>query len=96
MIYQSDELTITRLDGDIAELNFYLQGEFVNKFDNATVTSLTAGLDALEAESGIKGLLVTSGKPVFIVGADITEFGKPPVMPWLGLFPPAFCPPAWK
>lgn len=74
MIYQSDQLTIKRLDGDIAELNFDLQGESVNKFDNATVTSLTAGLDALEAESGIKGLLVTSAKSVFIVGADITEF----------------------
>ena len=74
MIYQSDQLTVKRLDGDIAELNFDLQGESVNKFDNATVTSLTAALDALEAESGIKGLLVTSGKPVFIVGADITEF----------------------
>lgn len=74
MIYQSDQLTIQRLDGDIAELNFNLQGESVNKFDNATVTSLTAALDALEAESGIRGLLVTSGKPVFIVGADITEF----------------------
>lgn len=74
MIYQSDQLTIKRLDGDIAELNFDLQGESVNKFDNATVASLTAGLDALEAESGLKGLLVTSGKPVFIVGADITEF----------------------
>ena len=74
MIYQSDQLTINRLDGNIAELNFDLQGESVNKFDNATVTSLTAGLDALEAETGIEGLLVTSGKPVFIVGADITEF----------------------
>jgi 3-hydroxyacyl-CoA dehydrogenase/enoyl-CoA hydratase/3-hydroxybutyryl-CoA epimerase/enoyl-CoA isomerase len=74
MIYQSDQLSIKRLEGDIAELNFDLQGESVNKFDNATVTSLTAGLDALEAESGITGLLVTSGKPVFIVGADITEF----------------------
>jgi 3-hydroxyacyl-CoA dehydrogenase/enoyl-CoA hydratase/3-hydroxybutyryl-CoA epimerase/enoyl-CoA isomerase len=38
------------------------------------VANLTAALDALAAESGIKGLLVTSGKPVFIVGADITEF----------------------
>ena len=74
MIYQSDALSVKRLDGDIAELNFDLQGESVNKFDQQTVTSLTAALDALEAESGIKGLLVTSGKPVFIVGADITEF----------------------
>jgi 3-hydroxyacyl-CoA dehydrogenase/enoyl-CoA hydratase/3-hydroxybutyryl-CoA epimerase/enoyl-CoA isomerase len=74
MIYQSEQLTIARLDGDIAELNFDLKGESVNKFDQATVASLTAGLDALEAESGIKGLLVTSGKGVFIVGADVTEF----------------------
>lgn len=74
MIYQSDALTVTRLDGDIAELHFDLQGESVNKFNAATVQSLTEALDALEAESGLKGLLLTSGKPVFIVGADITEF----------------------
>src|SRR5690606_26340702 len=48
--------------------------ESVNKFDQATVSSLTAALDALDAEKGIRGLLVTSGKPVFIVGADITEY----------------------
>jgi 3-hydroxyacyl-CoA dehydrogenase/enoyl-CoA hydratase/3-hydroxybutyryl-CoA epimerase/enoyl-CoA isomerase len=74
MIYQSDALTVTRLDGDIAELHFDLQGESVNKFNAATVQCLSEALDALEAESGLKGLLVTSGKPVFIVGADITEF----------------------
>ena len=90
MIYQSDQLTVKRLDGDIAELNFDLQGESVNKFDNATVTSLTSALDALEAESGIKGLLVTSGKAVFVVGADITEFtslfgsGKEEIKPFTG------------
>ncbi len=74
MIYQSDSLSVQRLEGGIAELNFDRQGESVNKFDRQTVASLTAALDALEAESGIRGLLVTSGKPVFIVGADITEF----------------------
>ena len=90
MIYQSDQLTIARLDGDLAELNFDLQGESVNKFDQATVGSLTAGLDALEAESGIQGLLVTSAKGVFIVGADVTEFvglfgaGKEEIKPFLG------------
>ena len=90
MIYQSDQLSIKRLDGDIAELNFDLQGESVNKFDNATVTSLAAALDALEAESGIKGLLVSSAKPVFVVVADITEFtslfgaGKEEIKPFTG------------
>jgi 3-hydroxyacyl-CoA dehydrogenase / enoyl-CoA hydratase / 3-hydroxybutyryl-CoA epimerase / enoyl-CoA isomerase len=90
MIYQSDPLSVQRLDGDIAELTFDLKGESVNKFDQATVQSLTGALDALEAESGIKGLLVTSAKPVFIVGADITEFtsmfgaGKDEIKPFTG------------
>ncbi|MFV8818543.1 fatty acid oxidation complex subunit alpha FadB [Haliea sp. E17] len=74
MMYQSEQFTLRRLDGDIAELCFDLQGESVNKFDQASVASLTAALDALEAEQGIRGLLLTSGKSVFIVGADITEF----------------------
>jgi 3-hydroxyacyl-CoA dehydrogenase/enoyl-CoA hydratase/3-hydroxybutyryl-CoA epimerase/enoyl-CoA isomerase len=90
MIYQSDALTINRLEGDIAELNFDLQGDSVNKFNHATVTHLTEALDALEQTAGIRGLLVTSGKPVFIVGADITEFtslfgaGKEEIKPFTG------------
>jgi 3-hydroxyacyl-CoA dehydrogenase/enoyl-CoA hydratase/3-hydroxybutyryl-CoA epimerase/enoyl-CoA isomerase len=90
MIYQNDALTVKRLDGDIAELNFDLQGESVNKFDQMTVSALTAALDALEAEDGIRGLLVSSGKPVFIVGADITEFtsmfgaGEDEIKPFTG------------
>ncbi len=74
MIYQSNSLKVDWLENGIAELVFDLQGESVNKFNQATVDDLAAALDALEAESGIKGLLVSSAKPVFIVGADITEF----------------------
>ena len=74
MIYQSDALTLQRHDNDVAELRFDLQGESVNKFDQVTVQSLTEALDALDAEAGVKGLIVTSAKGVFIVGADITEF----------------------
>lgn len=74
MIYQSNSLTVARLDNGIAELNFDLQGESVNKFNQATVDDLGAAVTALEKESGLTGLLVTSAKPVFIVGADITEF----------------------
>ncbi|MFV0477621.1 MAG: fatty acid oxidation complex subunit alpha FadB [Parahaliea sp.] len=74
MIYKSEALTVEKLEGDIAELRFDLQGESVNKFNQATVADLSAALDAIEAQSGLSGLLVTSAKPVFIVGADITEF----------------------
>jgi 3-hydroxyacyl-CoA dehydrogenase/enoyl-CoA hydratase/3-hydroxybutyryl-CoA epimerase/enoyl-CoA isomerase len=74
MIFQSDTLAVRRLDSGIAELTFDLQGESVNKFNQATMQDLAAALEALHGEAGIKGLLVSSAKPVFIVGADITEF----------------------
>ena len=51
MIYQSDALSVARLDGDFAELRFDLAGESVNKFNQATVADLTAALDAIEAEA---------------------------------------------
>ena len=74
MIYESDAITLRQHDGGIVEMQFDLQGESVNKFNQLTVECLTGALDALEAQSDVNGLLVTSGKPVFIVGADITEF----------------------
>ncbi|MCB1838188.1 MAG: fatty acid oxidation complex subunit alpha FadB, partial [Alcanivoracaceae bacterium] len=64
----------TLLDDGIAELKFDLQGESVNKFNRETVEDLQAAVDAIKGDSNIKGLIVTSGKGVFIVGADITEF----------------------
>lgn len=75
MIYQGNAITVKQLDNGIAELTFDLQGESVNKFDVRTVKELSEAIDALEATDGLKGVLATSGKGVFIVGADITEFG---------------------
>ncbi|MEE4278097.1 MAG: enoyl-CoA hydratase-related protein, partial [Halieaceae bacterium] len=74
MIYQSDALSLERHADGIVELCFDLKDESVNKFDQRTVQSLTDALDALDGESDVRGLLVTSAKGVFIVGADITEF----------------------
>lgn len=78
MIYQGQAIQVSQVDskaGPIAELTFDNQNDSVNKFDAATVAELKAAGEAI-ASSGVKGLLVTSGKSVFIVGADITEFGK--------------------
>ncbi len=74
MIYQSDAITLRRHDDGILEMQFDLKGESVNKFNQQTVQALTDALDALDGEQDVRGLLVTSGKGVFIVGADITEF----------------------
>lgn len=74
-MFQGKALKVTLLPDGIAELTFDLQGESVNKFNLLAVAELQQVLDLLEASSGIRGLLITSAKDVFIVGADITEFG---------------------
>jgi 3-hydroxyacyl-CoA dehydrogenase/enoyl-CoA hydratase/3-hydroxybutyryl-CoA epimerase/enoyl-CoA isomerase len=74
MLYSDQSLSLQMHDGGIVELCFDLTNESVNKFDSATVASLSKAIDVLMDTADIKGLLVTSAKPVFIVGADITEF----------------------
>jgi len=75
MIYQGNAITVKPLQDGIVELNFDLQGESVNKFNKLTVQELYEAAQAMQADSSIKGALITSAKSVFIVGADITEFG---------------------
>jgi 3-hydroxyacyl-CoA dehydrogenase/enoyl-CoA hydratase/3-hydroxybutyryl-CoA epimerase/enoyl-CoA isomerase len=74
MIYQGKAVTVKSLQNGIVELNFDLEGESVNKFNQLTVEDLGAAAEALKADGSIKGMIVTSAKSVFIVGADITEF----------------------
>jgi 3-hydroxyacyl-CoA dehydrogenase/enoyl-CoA hydratase/3-hydroxybutyryl-CoA epimerase/enoyl-CoA isomerase len=73
MIYQAETLQVKELQDGIAELNFCSPNS-VNKLDLATLESLNKALDALYSHNGLKGLLLTSNKDAFIVGADITEF----------------------
>ncbi len=73
MIYQGNGVTVKARDGGLAELVFDLQNESVNKFNQQTLTELKEAIAALAA-SDVKGLVVSSAKDVFIVGADITEF----------------------
>ncbi|MEL6208911.1 MAG: enoyl-CoA hydratase-related protein, partial [Pseudomonadota bacterium] len=74
-MYQGQSLRCSRLDGDIAELCFDRQDEAINKFDRQTLTELAEVAKALGGDDSIKGLVVTSAKSGFIVGADIMEFG---------------------
>ncbi|EJC1077984.1 fatty acid oxidation complex subunit alpha FadB [Vibrio parahaemolyticus] len=73
MIYQADTLQVKEIQDGIAELSF-CSPKSVNKLDLATLESLDKALDALTSHQGLKGLMLTSDKDAFIVGADITEF----------------------
>ena len=74
MIYEGKAITVNALEGGVVELKFDLKGESVNKFNRLTLNELRQAVDAIKADASVKGVIVTSGKDVFIVGADITEF----------------------
>ncbi len=77
MIYEGQAITVERLDDGIAQLTFDLQGESINKFNKATLTELKLATELLTATcyaGEVSGVIVTSAKDAFIVGADITEF----------------------
>ena len=74
MIYAGKAFTASALDDGMVELKFDLQGESVNKFNHLALTELGEAIAAIAADSSVRGVLLTSGKEVFVVGADITEF----------------------
>lgn len=74
MLYRGQSIRVELLVQHIAELCFDREGEAINKLDRRTVEELKAAAEAIAAADGVRGVLVTSAKNVFIVGADIFEF----------------------
>ena len=74
-MFEGQSIRLSTLPGDIAELCFDRQGESINKLDRRTLDELAECAKLLAGNDSLKGLVVTSGKGVFIVGADIMEFG---------------------
>jgi 3-hydroxyacyl-CoA dehydrogenase/enoyl-CoA hydratase/3-hydroxybutyryl-CoA epimerase/enoyl-CoA isomerase len=81
MEYKGQAIQCRNLNNNIVELIFDSQSESVNKFDQNSLGELREVVTQLAADKSIRGLLVTSAKEVFIVGADITEFLKGFQMP---------------
>jgi len=75
MIYSGSAISVAAVGDGIVELKLDLAGESINKLDQATLREFDAATRAIVAADGVRGVVVTSGKAVFIVGADITEFG---------------------
>ncbi|VUD48634.1 Fatty acid oxidation complex subunit alpha [Thalassocella blandensis] len=74
MLYEGKAIQLKPIEDGLAQLLFDLQGESVNKFSKAVLEELNQVLELVEQNSDIKGLLLSSAKDVFIVGADIMEF----------------------
>nr|CDQ36657.1 Fatty acid oxidation complex subunit alpha [Virgibacillus halodenitrificans] len=74
MIYQGNAITVVQRDDGIAMLTFDAQDESVNTLSSKMIEEFEAALAALGEAANVKGLVITSAKDAFIVGADITEF----------------------
>jgi 3-hydroxyacyl-CoA dehydrogenase len=55
----------------------------VNALSAATRTALDTGIRKFDADPAVKAVVIICAGRTFIAGADITEFGKPPVPPSL-------------
>nr|WP_314446932.1 3-hydroxyacyl-CoA dehydrogenase NAD-binding domain-containing protein [uncultured Sphingomonas sp.] len=55
----------------------------VNALGAAVRQGLVAAIEEAEAAEDIAAAVIICEGQTFFAGADITEFGKPPVMPWL-------------
>lgn len=75
-MFQGDSIRLTRLDEGFVELCFDAKDEPINKLDARTVNEFRQATELLAKAGDVRGVLVTSAKDVFIVGADIKEFGE--------------------
>ena len=75
MLFEGQSLTVAEAQDGIYEMRFDLKDSSVNKFNQATLKELEQAVSALQRADGVKGLLLSSAKKSFFVGADIGEFG---------------------
>ncbi len=74
MKYEGQAIAVRSLEDGFAELVLDLKNDSVNKLSAPVLAELAEAVDGLAAAEGLKGVLVSSAKDVFVVGADITEF----------------------
>lgn len=76
----SDKIGYDRV-GDIAVLS--VRNPPVNALSQAVRQGLWDRMDQAEADAGVRAVLIVGEGRAFFAGADIKEFGKPPLEPYL-------------
>jgi 3-hydroxyacyl-CoA dehydrogenase / enoyl-CoA hydratase / 3-hydroxybutyryl-CoA epimerase / enoyl-CoA isomerase len=80
-LFQGENVNVLPLTEGFVELVFDRQGDSINKLDRRTMAEFRDATACIAADPSVRGVLVTSAKDVFIVGADIKEFGELFAMP---------------
>ena len=73
-MFAGETLSVKKIENHFLELIFDSAVGSVNKLDKQTLDELNQALTQIKQANNVSGLLITSGKPAFIVGADITQF----------------------
>ena len=73
-MFAGETLSVKKIENHFLELIFDSAVGLVNKLDKQTLDELNQALTQIKQANNVSGLLITSGKPAFIVGADITQF----------------------
>ena len=74
MSFEGRAVKVLPLDDGFAELRLDLEKESVNKLSQAVMAELEEAIASLPKTGTLRGVLITSGKEAFVVGADVTEF----------------------
>jgi 3-hydroxyacyl-CoA dehydrogenase / enoyl-CoA hydratase / 3-hydroxybutyryl-CoA epimerase / enoyl-CoA isomerase len=74
MLFDGETIKAEELGDGLVELRFDRRAERVNKLDSLAFSELSRALEIISKAPGVTGVLVTSAKDAFIVGADIFEF----------------------
>ena len=74
MLMEGKSVRVAAVENGIYELVFDNHEDSVNKLNQATMAELREAITQLSATEDVTGLLISSAKDSFIVGADITEF----------------------
>ena len=74
MLMEGHFIQIQAIEDGIFEVIFDRENDAINKFDAATLEELRQAIEHLNQVDDLKGVIFTSAKDTFLVGADIAEF----------------------
>lgn len=96
-MYQGKALCLKKLNSGLIELELDLKESSVNILNQQALSELAEAMAVLKSTPDVKGLLICSAKPAFVVGADISEFASNFNMPdkqltaWISKTNSLFC-----
>ncbi len=74
ILFDGKGLKLKDLGDGVREIEFDLVGESANRFSSLMLSDLNTAWTMVEKDSAARGVLMTTAKDGFFVGADVTEF----------------------